>query len=102
MTPAHLALVEAEARLVERLRQLGVKLADGDESGWVEYAQLAGALAGIVSQTRPGGGGEYLTTEQLADRLQISTKTLRRRAKDGQMEPVRLGKRGRGALRWPA
>jgi hypothetical protein len=102
MTPARLALVEAEARVVTRLRQLGVKLDGGDESGWIEYAQLAAALAEIVPQTRPGAGGEYLTTEQLAERLQISTKTLRRRAKDGQVEPLRLGKRGSGALRWPA
>jgi hypothetical protein len=38
----------------------------------------------------------------MADRLQISTKTLLNRAKKGQLEPVRLGQRGRAALRWAA
>jgi hypothetical protein len=38
----------------------------------------------------------------MAARLQIAPKTLLRRAKKGQAEPIRLGQRGRGALRWAA
>jgi hypothetical protein len=102
MTPARLALVETEARLVERLRQLGVKLAGGDESGWVEYAHLAAALEAIAPQTLPGAGGEMLTTKQMASRLGINPRTLLRRAKRGEVSPVRLGQRGRAAVRWPA
>ena len=102
MTPARLALVEAEARVVERLRQLGVKLAGGDESGWIEYAQLAAALAAIAPQTLPGAAGEMLTTKAMAARLGIAPKTLLRRAKRGEAHPIRFGVRGRAAVRWPA
>ena len=55
-----------------------------------------------LRQTAPGAGGELLTTAQMAARLQIAPKTLLRRAKKGQLEPIRLGQRGRGALRWAA
>lgn len=102
MRSAQLALARAERRLVERLEQLETKLTAGDETVWTEYAHLAAALAALAPATAPGAGGELLTTRQLAERLQVHPKTVLRRAKAGQIEPVRMGQRGRGALRWPA
>lgn len=102
MTPARLALVEAEARLVERLRQLGVKLAAGDESVWCSYCEAAAALAAIAPATIPGASGELISTRAMAERMGVAPKTLLRRAKAGQADPIRLGKRGRAAYRWAA
>ena len=102
MTPARLALVTAEARLVARLQSLDAKLTAGNETAWPDYCQTAAALAAITPLTLPGASGQLLTTAQLAARMQVSPKTIRRRAKAGELEPVRMGKRGRGALRWPA
>ncbi len=102
MTPARLALVAAEARLVARLQQLDAKLAAGDESAWSDYCQTAAALATVAPQTVPGADGAMLTTAEMAERLGITPKTLLRRAKRGAATPVRLGQRGRAAVRWPA
>lgn len=74
----------------------------GGEDVWSAYAEAAVALAAIVPTLAPSTGGQLLTTRQLAARMQISEKTLRRKAKAGQLEPVRFGKRGRAALRWAA
>jgi len=102
MTPAHLALLRAEAHLVERLEQLGPKLITGEPNVWIEYAQTAAALAAIAPVTAPGANGELLTTAQMAARLAVAPKTLLRRAKRGEITPVRSGQRGRAALRWAA
>jgi hypothetical protein len=56
----------------------------------------------VLGQTAPGAGGELLTTRQMAARLQLSPRTLLRRAKAGKAEPIRFGERGRGAVRWAA
>jgi hypothetical protein len=102
MRPVQLAITRAEARLVERLDQLEAKLAAGDESAWCSYCEAAAALAAIAPTTVPGASGELLTTKQMAQRLGIAPKTLLRRAKAGQAEPIRFGERGRAALRWAA
>jgi hypothetical protein len=102
MTPARLALTRAQLRLTERLEQLEPLLAAGDEAAWGSYCEAAKALAALAPQTEPGAGGRLMTTADLAERLSVSTKTILRRAKKGQLQPVRLGKRGPGALRWPA
>ncbi len=100
MIPARLVLLRAGNRLIERLEKLEPGLDDADPERWREYAALAEALAAIVPHMIPGAGGELLTTEQLADRLQVSPRTIRRRVKSGELQPVRLGRRGRSALRW--
>ena len=102
MRPAQLALLRAEARLVDRLQQLEPMLVAGDEASWTAFCQAAGTLAAIAPATQPGVSGEMLTTRQMADRLQLSPRTIRRKAKAGELTPIRMGARGRGALRWPA
>ena len=95
MTPARVALLIAERRLVERVHQL-------DETGQgcsVEFVTVAQALALVVGQLRDPT--ELLTTKAMAERLSIAPKTLRRKAKAGEIAaPVRLAKRGTAALRW--
>jgi excisionase family DNA binding protein len=97
---SRLALAHAERRLVCRLEALGARLDDGDVSAWADYMEAARALAAIAPLTTPEARGALLTTQQLADRLQVSTRTVRRRAKRGELQPVRMGERGRAALRW--
>jgi hypothetical protein len=101
VNPARLALERAQLRLIGRLDQLDARLGVGEDV-WHAYAEAAVALAAIVPTLAPGASGEFLTTRQLAARMQISEKTLRRKAKAGLLEPVRFGKRGRAALRWAA
>lgn len=100
MVPLTLALQRAQGQLLARLAELEARLAAGDEAAWAPYLATATALATIGPALAPGAGGQLLTTQELAERLQLSPRTVRRRAKAGQLEPVRLGKRGRGALRW--
>jgi hypothetical protein len=97
MTPAGLALLEAERRLLARVRALGQRL-DAGEDCWREYAEAVGTLNALVpAERRP-----LETTKQMAERLQVSPKTVRRLGKAGKLEDVRLGKRGTGAIRWRA
>jgi excisionase family DNA binding protein len=100
MIAAQAALLRVSARLVDRLGRLEQRLDAGDERAWRPYMDAARALAAVVPLTTPEARGALLTTQQLADRLQVSTRTVRRRAKRGELEPVRLGERGRAALRW--
>jgi AraC-like DNA-binding protein len=101
--PSQLALARAEQRLVERLEHLEKQLGAGDESvSWIEYGQLAAALAAIVPAMMPGGLGELISTKQLAERVGLSPKTVLRRMKQQGVEPIRFAKRGPGALRWRA
>jgi helix-turn-helix protein len=100
--PVQLAIARAEARLVERLEQLEAKLDAGDEPSWSAFCEAAATLAAIVPVIQPGASGELLTTRQLADRLPLSPRTIRRKAKAGELAPIRIGARGRGELRWPA
>jgi excisionase family DNA binding protein len=100
---ARLALERAQLRLVGRLDKLEECLAAGDEAAWASYCEVVAALAVVVTaQTAPGASGQLLTTRQLAERLQLSPRTVRRKVKAGELTPVRLGARGRGAVRWSA
>lgn len=97
MTPARVALLVAERRLVERVHQL-------DDAGECsrEFVDVAQALALVVGQLR-SDPTEMLTTREMAQRLSIAPSTLRRKARSGEITaPVRLGKRGPAALRWRA
>jgi len=91
------ALLIAERRLIERVHQL-------DEAGeWSrEFVEVTQALALVVAQLRADPGA-WMTTREMAERLSIAPKTLRRKAKAGEIPaPMRLAKRGPGALRWRA
>ena len=101
MTPAHLALVRAVNRLVEKIEKLEPHL--DDPESWNEYMNMVTNLAMIASQIRPEMTGELLTTAQMAARLGIAPKTLLRQKASGKVTPAMiLGQRGRAALRWRA
>jgi predicted DNA-binding transcriptional regulator AlpA len=103
VTPDHLALTRARNHMVERLEKLEPRLVDGDSSVWIEYAQLAAALATIGPAITPEAQGRLLTTRELASRLGLATKTVLAKAKRGEIgPPIRMGRRGRGAIRWEA
>ena len=46
--------------------------------------------------------GQYMTVAQVAERLQLSELTVRRRIASGEIPAVRLTRRSRGAVRIPA
>jgi excisionase family DNA binding protein len=97
VTPAALALIEAERRLLARCQALGQRL-DAGEDCWAEYTPAVVALNALVpSERRP-----LTTTREMAERLNVSPKTVRKLGKTGKLEAVRLGKRGTGAIRWRA
>src|SRR5439155_18079322 len=101
VTPAHLALIRAATRFVERTEKLEPQL--DDPESWREYFATVTALATIVPQIRPEMTGELLTTAQMAARLGIAPKTLLRQKASGKVTPAMiLGQRGRAALRWRA
>jgi hypothetical protein len=95
-------LERAAERCERRLIDLDRALAVGDERVWEEYLVVAEALAVLASATSPERTGRLLTSREMAERLQITERTLRRRRKRGELvPPVELGKRGRRvAVRW--
>lgn len=102
MTSLDAALARA-ARVVEgRLADLEGRATAGDETVWPAYLETLAAAVTLKRTLAPGARGEMLTTAEMADRLQLSTKTVLRKVKAGQLKPERFGKRGRGALRWSA
>lgn len=99
MSPTLLALRRAEARLADRLAELERQLDAGDVEAWREYRETAGALAAIVPATAPGSGGRLLTSRELAEALNLSSRTVRRYKKSGKLEPaLQIGR----TLRWRA
>ena len=75
----------AAGRLVARLAVLEGQLDAGDRDVWSEYTDVARTLAAIWPLLAPG---QLLTTAQLAAKLGISPKTLRRRKALGLLQPA--------------
>jgi len=94
------ALTRACTLMLERLQALEQRI-ESDESVWPIYISTAQALAALLPQLAPGTHGEMLTTRQMAERLGISSKTLLKKHKAGEITPaLRLGARGRASIRW--
>jgi excisionase family DNA binding protein len=95
VTPAVLALAEAERRLVARCQELGRRL-DAGEDVWVQYTPAVTLLNALVpAERRP-----LVTTQEMAKRLNVTPRTVRKLGKAGKLEGLRLGKRGTAAIRW--
>ena len=95
MTPAALALADAERRLVARVQALAERLEAGEDV-WSAYVDAVTALNTLVpAERRP-----LMKTKELAARLGLTPKTVRRLGKAGKLEGERYGKRGTGAIRW--
>ena len=95
MTPAALALIEAERRLLARCQDLGQRLDTGADV-WTDYIATVRALVALIPPERRA----LMTTAEMAERLNVSPRTVRKLGKAGKLEAVRLGKRGAGAIRW--
>jgi len=97
MTPIALALARAQRRLLARLDDLEARLDARDEGAWPSYCEATTALAALASQPAPGSNGQLLTTRELAEKMQCSTRTIRRRAKAGKIAAPALpfGRAGR-------
>jgi hypothetical protein len=80
VTPRLLALIKAESHLIERLGKIEPHLGD-DSACWHEYATIASALAAIAPALRPEALAEVLTQGELAERIGVSERTIRRRVK---------------------
>ena len=88
MTALTFRLARAAQVLADRLEQLEKRLQDDDRGAWNEYATTATALAQVFAHVAPGRHGELLTTEQMAERLAISSKTLLKRKARGEIRPA--------------
>jgi hypothetical protein len=98
VTPLALAIQRAQQRLLKQLERLGPQVDAGDAETRREYRETAIALAQLAAAAERRG--DLLTTRELADKLNVSTRTIRRRRRTGSLEPaVQLGPR---VLRWKA
>ena len=97
--PLTQTLTGVRALLTARVEALEARLRGGDETVWPAFLATIDTLIRVMAETTPGAHGELLTTAELGARLGWSEKTVRRRWKRGQLEPVfQDGK----ALRWRA
>jgi hypothetical protein len=92
------ALKHSCGLLLGRLEALEARLEAADDAAWVTYTTTVRALAALLPHVTPGSHGQLMTTREMAARLGIAPKTLL--GKTGIRPAVRLGKRGRGAIRW--
>jgi hypothetical protein len=99
VTPAQLALRRAEARLLDRLAVLERSLAADEGTGWPDYLDTVRALAALAPLLVPGADGRLLTSRELAERLGLSTRTLRRHREARKLDAIQLGERGRWVAR---
>ena len=84
-------------RLAGRVEALEARLADGDDAAWREYVEAVKVLVLAVSNLTPERRGIYLTTAQMAERLNLSPKTLLKHKASGKIRPaVQQGK----LIRW--
>jgi hypothetical protein len=92
------ALRRVALRLEDRLATLEGGLDRGDPV-WPEYLATVGTYTAVIAQLTPGAYGPFLDTKQMAEKLNVSPRTLLKRK--GAVTPaVQLGKRGRAAIRW--
>jgi hypothetical protein len=88
MTAFTLRLERSAQLLASRLERLEARLQDDDAAVWTEYRETAAALAQVFAHVAPGRRGELLTTEQMAERLNLSPKTLLKRKARGELRPA--------------
>jgi DNA-binding transcriptional MerR regulator len=102
MNRAALALERAVQLLAERLAQLEAQIRTGDDV-WPLYVTTAQTLGALLPAVRAATPEPLLTTRQLADRLGVTPRTIRKLKREGRLQPVQqLAKRGPAANRWAA
>jgi hypothetical protein len=103
MNPGRAALVLAEPRL-DRAEDLRARIDGGDASAWPEYLATIQTLAAVSGRLSSELAGRAMTSTELGERFGLSARTAAKKARAGQLgvTALRLGQRGRGALRWKA
>jgi hypothetical protein len=78
----------------------GVPAAGPDLS---EFLAIFTAIAAVLPLLAPERTGRLITTSEMAAKMGVTAATVRRKGKTGEIQaPLRLGRRGRAALRWRA
>jgi excisionase family DNA binding protein len=83
-----LALHRAAQHLSRRLEHLESRLSEDSRAIWREYRETAAALVSILAQAAPGRRGELLTTAQMAERFNVSEKTVLKWKAQGHISPA--------------
>jgi hypothetical protein len=87
--------------LEDRLTALEDRLQQDDATVWPDYLAAVSAYTAVVAQLAPDRFGVYLTTKEMAEKLNVTPRTLLKRRRKGTVTAaVTLGKRGRSAIRW--
>jgi hypothetical protein len=71
-----------------RVEALEARLAAGDDAVWQEYVEAVKVLSLAVANLTPERRGGYLTTAQMAERLNLSPKTLLKHKASGKIRPA--------------
>ncbi len=97
MSIPFISLARAARLLAERLDGLEKRIRAGDQAAWVPYLESARALGALLANLPPDRREGFLTTAEMAERLNISPKTLLRRKARGEIRPaVQAGR----LIRW--
>jgi len=91
-----LTLDRANRRVLARLQALEDRLGTGDDDVWAAYLTTVQTLVLLARNRQPG---KLLTTRELAERLNVDERTVRRHHKAGALTPALA--RGR-VIRWAA
>lgn len=81
-------LTRSASLLAERIARLESRVQAGDETAWKPYQEAVMALAVVLQQLPVERQGAFLTTREMATRLNISPKTLLRRKSRGEIRPA--------------
>jgi excisionase family DNA binding protein len=84
--------------MLARCCALAARLDAGDETAWSDYIATITVINALVpAERRP-----LATTKEMAERLNVTPKTIRRWGRAGKLQHERHGARGTGAIRWRA
>ena len=99
---AHLALIDARDRILDRLHALRANL-DAGHDCWAPYLEAVAALVAVEAHLTQQRGERVLTSAELGEKFGLSAKTAARKARNGELpvSAIPLGRGGRGqAIRW--
>ncbi len=94
---SRVALQHGEKLLVESAEALRSRVEAGDQTALAEYCEVLRTLATIGRAVAPEATGGLLTTEEMAQKMGLSVRSLLRHKKAGTIKPtLQHGK----LLRW--
>ena len=104
---AALTIERAERRVLARVQALEAQLDATDGDGlWTAYIEAVQALVVLVRDRQKQEPVRLLTTKELAQRMGVNERTIRRQRQAGILSPTFIGDRrstrGRCLIRWNA